>query len=178
MDGGRSRLDLPAFALALGAVGVVALSFFSSRNGAALVMCAICIAGLIAARAIGFSNRALVPVALGFIVLLYVVWINPPFAHDHITSAFAHGVGGLLVGWAAAEYLRGRVEWPLWAIGAVGVVFGLTVVWELGEYLGDRTLDTALIPNKRDSAIDISVGTLGGAFGVMLASLVPARFWR
>jgi hypothetical protein len=176
MDDRRPRVDVFAFALL--ALGLVALSFFSSRNGAAVIMCAICIAGLIAARMIGFSNRALVPVAAGFIVLLYLVWIDPPFDDDHVTSAVAHGVGGLLVGWAAAEYLRGRVEWPLWAIGAVGAVFGLTVVWELAEYLGDRTLDTALIPNKRDSAVDISVGTLGGAFGVMLASLVPARFWR
>ena len=39
------------------------------------------------------------------------------------------------------------------------------MVWELGEYLGDRVLDTALIPSKRDSAVDISFGTLGGAFG-------------
>ena len=178
MDVHRLRTDLFVFALALGAVALVALSFVSSRNGAALVMCAICIAGLIAARVIGFSNRALVPVAAGFVLLLYLVWINPPFENDHRTSALAHGVGGLLVGWAVAEYLRGRIEWPLWAIGAVAVVLGLTVLWELGEYLGDRVLDTALIPNKRDSAVDIAFGTLGGAFGVMLASLVPARFWR
>ena len=178
MDAHRVRTDMFVFALALGAVALVALSFVSSRNGAALVMCAICIAGLIAARVIGFSNRALVPVAAGFVLLLYLVWIDPPFENDHRTSALAHGVGGLLVGWAIAEYLRGRIEWPLWAIGAVAVVFGLTVLWELGEYLGDRVLDTALIPNKRDSAVDIAFGTLGGAFGVMLASLVPARFWR
>src|SRR5688500_17313019 len=143
MDRGHSRLDPFAFAFALGAVGVVALSFFSSRNGAALVMCALCIAGLLAARVVGFSSRVLLPVAVGFVVLLYLVWINPPFENDQRTSALAHGVGGLLVGWAAAGYLRGRVDWPLWAIGAVTVVFGLTVVWELGEYLGDRTLDTA-----------------------------------
>src|SRR5688500_6507664 len=137
MDDRRLRLDLFVFAVALGAVALLTLSFFSSRNGAALVMCGICIAGLIAARLIGFSNRALVPVAAGFVVLLYLVWINPPFdsASDHRTSALAHGVGGLLIGWAVAEYLRGRVEWPLWAIGAVAVVFGLTVVWEIGEYL-------------------------------------------
>jgi hypothetical protein len=178
MDDRRLHLDLFVFMLALGAVGVMTLSFFSSRNGAALVMCGICIAGLVAARLIGFSNRALVPAAAGFVVLLYLVWINPPFDSDHRTSALAHGVGGLLVGWAVAEYLRGRIEWPLWAIGAVAVVLGLTVLWEFGEYLGDRVLDTALIPNKRDSAVDIAFGTLGGAFGVMLASLVPARFWR
>src|SRR5215208_3448280 len=153
MDDRRLRPDLFVFMLALGAVGVMTMSFFSSRNGAALVMCGICIAGLVAARLIGFSNRALVPVAAGFVVLLYLVWINPPFdsASDHRTSALAHAVGGLLVGWAIAEYLRARIEWPLWAIGAVAVVFGLTLVWELGEYLGDRVLDTALIPSKRDS---------------------------
>ena len=179
MDDRRLRFDLFVFMLALGAVGVMTLGFFSSRNGAALVMCGICIAGLIAARLVGFSNRALVPVVAGFVVLLYLVWINPPFdSASHRTSALAHGVGGLLIGWAAAEYLRGRIEWPLWAIGAVTVVFGLTVVWELGEYLGDRALDTALIPSRRDSALDISFGTIGGAFGVLFASLVPSRFWR
>jgi hypothetical protein len=178
MDERRLRFDL--FALALGALALVTLSFVGTRNGAALVMCAICITGIVFARLIGFSNRALVPVAAGFVVLLYLVWINPPFDDpgDHRTSALAHGVGGLLVGWAVAEYLRGRIEWPLWAIGAVGVVFGLTVIWEICEYLGDRVLDTALIPRRRDSAIDISFGTLGGSFGVLLASLVPARFWR
>jgi hypothetical protein len=178
MDGHRLRIDL--FAFALGALALLTLSFFSSRNGAAVVMCAIVIAALLAARLLGFSNRALVPVTVGFIVLLYLVWINPPFdsASDHRTSALAHGVGGVLVGWAAAEFLRGRIEWPLWAIAAVSVVLGLTIVWEIGEYLGDRVLDTALQPSKRDSAVDIAFGTMGGACGVMLASLVPARFWR
>jgi hypothetical protein len=180
MDDRRPRLALFVFTLALGAIGLLTYSFFSSRNGAAVVMCGICITGLIGARLMGFSNRALVPVAAGFIVLIYLVWIDPPFedAGDHRTSALAHAVGGLLVGWAVAEYLRGRIEWPLWAIGAVAVVFALTVVWELGEYLGDRALDTALIPSKRDSARDVAFGTIGGAFGVLLVSLVPSRFWR
>ena len=74
----------------------------------------------------------------------------------------------------AAELAREYAE----AIGGVAVVFGLTVVWEIGEYLGDRVLDTALIPSKRDSAVDIAFGTLGGGLGVALAALVPARFWR
>ena len=178
MNSDRLRIDL--FAFALGALALLTLSFFSSRNGAALVMCAIVITGLVAARFMGFSNRALVPVAAGFIVLLYLVWINPPWdaASDQRNSALIHGIGGVLVGWAIAEYLRGRIEWPLWAIGGVAVVFGLTVVWEIGEYLGDRVLDTALIPSKRDSAVDIAFGTLGGGLGVALAALVPARFWR
>ncbi len=179
MEARRSPFDSFAFLLALGALGLLTLSFFSSRNGAAIVMCGIIIAGLIAARVVGFSSRALVPAALGFGVLLYLVWINPPFdSATHRTSALVHGLGGVMVGWAVAEYLRGRVEWPLWAIGAAAVVFGLTVIWELGEYLGDRALDTALIPSKRDSAVDIAFGTLGGCCGVLLASLVPSRFRR
>ncbi len=172
MDGRRPRLDL--FAFALGALALLTVAFFSARNGAALIMCSHLLAGLVCGRLVGLSNRALVPVALGFIVLLYLVWVNPPFdSEDHRNSALVHGLGGVLIGWAAAEYLRGRVAWPLWAIGAVGVVLGLTVVWEIGEYLGDRILDTALIPSKRDSAIDISFGTLGGACGV--AARVPRR---
>ena len=51
------------------------------------------------------------------------------------------------------------------------MVFGLTILWELGELLGDRVLDTALIPSKGDSAIDIAFGTLGGAVGTMAAAL-------
>ena len=178
MNSDRLRIDL--FVFALGALALLTLGFVYARNGAALVMCAILIAGLIGGRLIGFSNRALVPAAVGFGVLLYLVWINPPFddVANHRTSAVAHLVGGALVGWAVAEYLRARIEWPLWAIGAVAVVLGLTIVWEIGEYLGDRVLDTALLPNKRDSAIDISLGTMGGAFGVLLASLVPSRIWR
>jgi hypothetical protein len=54
-------------------------------------------------------------------------------------------------------------------------VFGLTVLWELGEYLGDRALTTGLIPSRRDSAIDIFFGTLGGVAAVGLAALLPRR---
>jgi hypothetical protein len=45
-------------------------------------------------------------------------------------------------------------------------VIALTLVWELGEYLGDRLFDTALQPSKRDSAEDILFGTFGGMVGI------------
>ena len=173
MDGRRLRLDL--FAFALGALALLTYGFFAARNGGAVIMCGLCLAGLIVARLAGFSNRALVPLTFGLVVLLWILWVDPPPLSNHQISALAHGSGGLLVGWALSEYLRGRLEWPLWAIGAVAVVFGLTVLWELGELLGDRAFDTALIPNKRDSALDIAFGTLGGAVGVLVASLLPDR---
>ena len=134
-------------------------------------MCSLSFAGLITARLAGFSNRALVPLTAGLVILLWVLWVHPPPLTSHQNSALAHGTGGVLVGWAVAEFLRGRVAWPLWAIGAVGVVFGLTILWELGELLGDRVLDTALIPSRRDSAIDIAFGTVGGTIGTMVAAL-------
>ena len=52
----------------------------------------------------------------------------------------------------------------------------LALVWELGEYAGDRLFDTALIPNKRDSAEDILFGTAGGLVGITFASV--AACWR
>lgn len=173
MSAHRPRIDL--FALALGALALLTLAFLGARNGAALVMCGLCLAGLLGARLAGFSNRALVPVALGLVVILWMVWIDPP-ASSHRTSALAHGAGGALLGWALSEYLRARVAWPLWALGALAGVFGLTVLWELGEYLGDRALGTALIPSVRDSLVDIVFGTVGGAAAVLLAGvLAPAR---
>jgi hypothetical protein len=176
MQARRLRLDL--FAFSLGALTLLTLGFFSARNGAAVVMCGLCFAGLLAARLAGFSNRALVPLTAGLVILLWVLWIHPPPLTSVQTSALAHGTGGLLVGWAIADYLRARLAWPLWAIGAVAVVFGLTVLWEVGELFGDRALDTALVPSKRDSAIDISFGTLGGAAGVLVATLLPSRAAR
>jgi hypothetical protein len=176
MDDRRPRIDL--FAFALGALALLTFGFFNARNGAAVIMCALCFGGLLAARVAGFSNRALVPLAAGLVVLLWVLWVHPPPLTTHQTSAIAHGTGGVLVGWALSEYLRGRLEWPLWAIGAVGVVFGLTVLWELGELFGDRAFDTALEPSKRDSAFDIAFGTFGGALGVLIASLLPSRSQR
>jgi hypothetical protein len=168
----RLRIDL--FAFALGALALLTLAFLGARNGAALVMCALCLAGLLGARLAGFSNRALVPVALGLVVILWMVWIDPP-ASSHRTSALAHGAGGALLGWALSEYLRGRLAWPLWALGAFACVFGLTILWELGEYVGDRALGTALIPSARDSAVDIVFGTVGGAGAVALSGLLAPR---
>jgi hypothetical protein len=172
MDGRRLRIDL--FAFALGALALLTLAFFDARNGAAVIMCGLCFAGLLGARVAGFSNRALVPLAGGLVVLLWVVWIDPP-AGLHQTSALAHLAGGLLVGWALAEYLRGRLPSPLWILAVLIGVFSLTILWELCEYLGDRALDTALIPSKRDSALDIFFGTVGGVGGVGLASLLAPR---
>jgi hypothetical protein len=169
----RLRIDL--FAFALGALALLSLAFFGARNGAALVMCGLCFAGLLAARLLGFSNRALVPLAFGLVVILWMVWIDPP-ASSRKTSTLAHGAGGLLIGWALAEYLRVRIAWPLWGLAAAAAVFTLTVLWELGEYLGDRVLTTALIPNKLDSVYDIAFGTAGGLLAVAVAwLLLPGR---
>ena len=57
------------------------------------------------------------------------------------------------------------------ALAALTVVIVLTLVWELGEYLGDRLFDTALEPGWRDSAIDILFGTAGGIVGIAFAGL-------
>jgi len=175
MDGRRLRID--SFAFALGALSLLTFGFFAARNGAAVIMCGLCFAGLLTARLAGFSNRALVPLAIGLVILLWMLWTHPPPLTSHQTSALAHGTGGVLVGWAVAEYLRGRAAWPLWAIGAVGVVFGLTILWEFGEYIGDRALSTALEPSRSDSAIDIAFGTMGGVAGTVCAALM-APLWR
>jgi hypothetical protein len=171
----ESRLRLDLFALALAALALLSVAFFYARNGAALVMCALCLAGLLAARLAGFSNRALVPVVLGLIVILGGVWIVDLPASSRNVSALAHAGGGLLIGWALSEYLRTRIAWPYWGLLALAAVFSVTVLWELGEYAGDRALGTALQPNKTDSALDIFFGTFGGATTVALAWLLAPR---
>lgn len=168
----RLRIDL--FAFALGALALLSLGFFGARNGAALVMCGLIFAGLLGARLLGFSNRALVPLALGLIVILWMVWIEPPSSSRRV-SALAHGGGGLLVGWALAEFLRTRLAWPLWGLVALTSVFALTVLWELGEYVGDRVLTTALIPNRMDSVEDIFFGSVGGAIAIAIAWVLAPR---
>ena len=72
---------------------------------------------------------------------------------------------------------RRRLHNPLSvAILALSLVIVLTVLWEVAEYVGDRLLDTALVPRKRDSAEDVFFGTLGGSVGVAFASVVLQ--WR
>ena len=172
MDASRLRIDL--FAFALGALALLTASFFGARNSGAVLMCALCFAGLLAARLAGFSNRALVPVALGLVVLLWMVWIDPP-ASSRKTSAIAHFAAGALAGWALAEFLRARISWPAWGVVALVAVGALTIAWELGEYAGDRILDTALQASKTDSALDIFFGSLGGGATVALAWLLAPR---
>ena len=112
--------------------------------------------------------------ALGLVVILWMVWIDPP-AGSRGTSALAHGLGDGLVGWALAEYMRTRVAWPWWGLVAIAGVFALTILWEAGEYIGDRALDTGLNPTESDSAIDILFGTRGGTGAVTLAWLLMPR---
>ena len=62
------------------------------------------------------------------------------------------------------------------ALLALSAVIALTIVWELGEYAGDRLFDTSLRPNNRDSAEDILFGSAGGLVGIAFASVVAS--WR
>ena len=176
VDTPRPRLDLLAFAFALALVAWPAIAFVSERNGAAAIMCAMCLAGLVAGRIVGVPGRVLLPVAFGLMVILWMVWVDPP-ASARKTSALAHAIGGTLVGWALVEALRYRIgDWLTVALVALSVVIVLTLVWELGEYAGDRLFDTSLSPKKRDSAEDVFFGTVGGLVGITFAGVVP--LWR
>lgn len=176
MDTLRPRLDLLAFALALALVAWPAIGFVSEHNGAAAIMYAMCLAGLVAGRIVGVPGRVLLPVAIGLTVVLWMLWIDSPVG-PRKTGALAHAVGGTLAGWALVEALRHRIRDPLVvALLALSAVIALTLVWELGEYASDRLLDTALKPNNRDSAQDMVFGTAGGLLGITFASVVA--FWR
>jgi hypothetical protein len=172
VDSLRPRLDPLAFALALALVAWPAIGFVSERNGAAAIMCAMCLGGLVAGRIVGVPGRVLLPVAFGLTVVLWMIWIDSPIG-PRKTSALAHAVGGALAGWALVEALRHRIRDPLSvALLALSAVVCLTLVWELGEYAGDRLLDTALQPRKRDSAEDILFGSAGGMVGIAFAGCV------
>jgi hypothetical protein len=176
MDTRRPRLDLLAFAFPLHLVPWPPIAFISERDGSATIMCAMCLAGLVAGRIVGVPGKVLLPVALGLMVVLWMVWIDPP-ASSWTTTALAHAIGGALVGWALVEALRHRIRNRLaLAIVAFSLVIVLAVVWELGEYAGDQLFDTSLIPNRADSAEDILFGTVGGLVGITVAGL--GALWR
>jgi hypothetical protein len=174
VDTVRPRLDLLAFALALVLVAWPTIGFVSERNGAAAIMCAMCFAGLVGGRIVGVPGRVLLPVAFGLLVVLWMVWIDPP-ASPRKTSALAHAIGGTLAGWALIETLRRRIsDWFAVVLLALLAVIFLTVIWELGEYAGDRLFETGLNPSKRNSAEDILFGTAGGLVGITFAGVVAS----
>jgi hypothetical protein len=175
VDALRPRLDLLAFALALGLLAWPAIGFVADRNGGAAIMCMMCLAGLGAGRVVGVPGRVLLPVAFGLTLVLWLIWIDSPVG-PHKTSALAHVVGGTLAGWALVEALRRRIRAGLSvALLALAGVVVLTLVWEIGEYAGDRLLDTSLDPSRQDSAEDILVGTAGGLIGIAFGSVVALR---
>jgi hypothetical protein len=176
VDTAAPRLDLLAFALALAVVALPTIGFVAERNGGATIMCTMCLAGLVAGRIVGVPGRVLLPVAFGILVVLALIWIDSPVG-PRKTSAIAHAIGGTLAGWALVETLRHRMRhWLTAALLALWVVIVLTLVWELGEYVGDRLFSTALNPSKRNSAEDILFGATGGLVGITFASVVA--FWR
>ena len=168
----RPRLDFLAFALALVLLAWPAIGFVAERNGAAAIMCAMCLAGLVAGRLVGVPGGVLLPVAIGLVVVLSLIWIDSPVG-PHKTSALAHLAGGTLAGWALAEALRRRIPgWRSVVLLALSGVIVLTFVWEIGEYAGDLLLDTSLDPRVRDSVEDIGFGTAGGLVGIGLGVVV------
>ena len=168
----RRDLDAFAFLIALGALGAAAVAFVAQRNGAALVMCAICLAGLVLGRLAGVTGAALLVVGLGLTAILWMVWIDPP-AGPRVTSSIGHVAGGALAGWALALTMRPRLGPELWRFAALIGVIALTGVWELAELIGDSLLDTGLIPNLRDSAEDVVFGIAGGLCAIVLVGLLP-----
>ncbi len=88
----------PAVALVL----LAALGFISERNGAATIMSAMCLGGLVAGGIVGVPGRVLLPVAFGFMGVIWITKIDPP-ANGNAASAFAHAIGGGLVGCALVE---------------------------------------------------------------------------
>ena len=171
------RRPLSPIVLALGALCLLGLGFYAARNAPAVIMCAFCFGGVVVARIGGFSNRAVVPLALGLVALLVFVWSSPP--EDALrTSALAHLAGGCLAGWAIAEFLGARTGGATLVVTAIAAVVAITIAWELGEILADRTFDTALTPSKRDSAFDIFFGTLGGTLGVGASMLLASATRR
>ena len=169
----RPSLDGAAFLLALAAIGIAALAFVATRNGAALIMCSILLAGLVAGRVAGIAGGTLLLVALGLGAVLWIVWIDP-VAGPRRTSAIAHFTGGALVAWALGQTLKAR-GFRHWAEATIVVVAALTVGWEIAEIIGDRVLDTALVPNRTDSALDIFFGCLGGLAGLGVAGFLSLR---
>ncbi len=174
----EARTRIYPFVLSLGLLALLTYAFVERRNGAAVIMCATCFGGLVAARAVGFSNRALVPLALGLVLVLVVVWGDVLTLDSDANSAIAHASGGLLAGWAISEYLRDRYVWVLWPVAVLIAVFALGIVWEISEVVGDRAFDTALVPNRRDSIADVMFGTLGGLVGLLVSVLFPPASHR
>ena len=54
METGRFRID--SFVCALGGFGLLTVAFVVERNGAAVIMCGLCVAGLLTARGLGFPG--------------------------------------------------------------------------------------------------------------------------
>lgn len=171
----RPRLQLLAFTLALALLAWPTIVYFSESNGAAAIMGAMCLAGLVAGRVVGIPGTVLLPVAFGLMMVLWMVWSDIP-GTPRVASALAHGTGGVLLGWGLVMGLRQRIRDPL-ALSLLGlsVVFVITLAWEVGEYTTDRLLDTALRVNRRDSADDILFGTVGGLLGIALAGAASFR---
>jgi hypothetical protein len=172
---GERKLDELAFLLALGALGLLALWFARRGTDTAVVMCGFCLAGIAAGWLVGTRGRILLPVAAGLAVVLYIGWVHPPGGPLR-TSFMTHVVAGALVGWAAAETLRRRLLWPGWGIAALLLVALLALAWEVTEYVGDRVLDTALVPNRQDATLDVIWALLAGAAAIaFVRALDPLR---
>ena len=170
MDASRPRIDLFAFALAVCGLGVAMLGFASARNGAALLMAGLCLAGLVVGRLAGISGLALLAVAIGLLVCLWLVWVDTPVG-PRKTSAGAHAVGGTLIAWAIASTLRRRgVRW--WVLVTMTALFTVTLAWEAAELTADVVVGTGLTPSVRDSTLDVAFGCFGGLVGIASAALL------
>jgi hypothetical protein len=170
MHADRLRIDVLAFAVAIGVLAAAMLAFAASQKGAALVMGGLCLAGLIAGRLAGVSGPALLAVAVGLLGSLWLIVGDAPIGPRE-TSAAAHVVGGTVIGWAIATTLRGRGV-RAWALVTMIALLVLTLAWEAAELISEITVDTSLDLSVSDSTLDVAFGCFGGLVGVASAALL------
>jgi hypothetical protein len=162
--------------LVLAAYPLSAVAFLAAGTEAAAIMLMMGFVGLLAIAAAGLPARVVVPLGLGLLAVLWIVWIEPP-GGPRTTSAFAHGTAGALLGWALAESARRREPWPRWGLTALLGVLAIGIGWELCERAADSVFDTFLQLSAGDSALDLSANLVGAALAVVVlrSHLTPQR---
>lgn len=163
-DGGRFDVGGLAFPASFLAVLLCLVSLLAA-NESEWPIFVLGLAGLLAGKVAGVSERSLAVIAL---VLIVLAWPPAMFTSPlpRLTSTISHFVIGALLAW----FLRAPVmaRWPaasrVWFVIPV-LVLSIGVVWELGEWLADAVFGSDLTVDALDTLADLGTDFIGAVAG-------------
>lgn len=128
-------------------------------------------------------RAAWAPLAV-FLLHVGIILLTDSSSQSPLGSVLLHMMGGVAIAfffWRSLEILDVKLEcvqfpgMPLREVFAISLTATTAAIWELAEYVGDRTLGTTMQDGLGDTMLDMFLGIACGTVTIFIARYFSKR---